>query len=99
MKKTLNVSFLKSQQSTVDVRSLSVHALFLDTCSLKISNLEKKIKEKDLIFMKIDAAQQQKAKSKLSSTITFDLKNKIVKKCLQHHAKLLFMKFIKEDFY
>ena len=29
----------------------------------------------------------------------FDLKNKIIKKHLQHHAKLLFMKFTKEDFY
>ena len=58
MKKVLNVNFLKSQQSTVDVKSLNVHALFLDTCSLKISDLKKEIKEKNLIFMKINAVQQ-----------------------------------------
>ena len=56
IKKTLNVSLSKSQQLMINVRSLNVHALFLDTCSLKILNLKKKIKKKDLIFMKIDAA-------------------------------------------
>ena len=54
MKKTLNVNSLKFQQSTVGVRSLSVYALFFDMCSLKISDLKKKIKKKDLIFVKID---------------------------------------------
>ena len=51
-------------------------------CSLKVLNSEKEIKEKDLIFVKIDAAQQQKVKLKSLSVIMFDLKNKIVKKCL-----------------
>ena len=55
MKEILNVNFLKSQQSTVDVRSFNVCALFLNMCSLKILNSKKKIKEKDLIFMKINA--------------------------------------------
>ena len=99
MKKALNVNFLKFQQSTVDVRSLNVHAFFLDTCSLEILNLKKEIKEKDLIFVKINAVWQQKTKLKFSSVITFNLKNKIIKKYLQHHAKLFFMKFTKKDFY
>ena len=55
IKKVLNVSFLKLQQSTVNVKSLNVCALSLDTHSLKISNLKKEIKKKDLIFMKINA--------------------------------------------
>ena len=38
-------------------------------------------------------------KSKFSLIITFNLKNKIIKKHLQHYVKLLFMKFIKKDFY
>ena len=38
----------------IDVRSLNVCTLFLDMCSLKILNLKKKIKKKDLIFVKID---------------------------------------------
>ena len=38
-------------------------------------------------------------KSEFPSIIIFDLKNKIVKKHLQCHAKLLFMKFVKKDFY
>ena len=54
MKKALNVSFSKSQQLTVNVRSLNVHALFLDTHSLKISNLKKEIKEKNSVFVKIN---------------------------------------------
>ena len=29
----------------------------------------------------------------------FNLKNKIIKKCLQYYVKLFFIKFIKEDFY
>ena len=29
----------------------------------------------------------------------FNLKNKIIKKHLQHYAKLFFMKFAKKDFY
>ena len=67
--------------------------------SLEISDSEKKIKEKNSIFVKIDAVQQQKAKSKLSSIIIFNLKNKIIKKCLQYHAKLFFMKSARENFY
>ena len=39
----------------INVRSLNVHAFFLDTHSLEILNLKKKIKKKDLIFVKIDA--------------------------------------------
>ena len=99
MKKALNVNSLKSQQLTVNVRSLNVHALFLDTHSLKVSDSKKEIEEKDLIFVKVNAAQQQKTKSKFSSAITFNSKNKIIKKHLQHHAKLFFMKFIKKDSY
>ena len=57
MKKVLNVSFSKSQQSTVNVRFLSVCALFLDTHSLEVSDLKKKIKKKDLIFVKINVTQ------------------------------------------
>ena len=38
-------------------------------------------------------------KLKFLSTITFNLKNKIIKKHLQYYVKLLFMKFIKENFY
>ena len=55
MKKFLNVSSLKSQQLTVNVRFLNVCILFLDTCSLKVSNLKKEIEKKDLIFIKINA--------------------------------------------
>ena len=99
MKKVLNVNFSKSQQSMIDVRFLNVHALFLDTCSSEILNSEKEIKKKDLIFVKIDAVWQQKTKSEFSSVIMFNLKNKIIKKCLQYHVKLLFMKSAKEDFY
>ena len=99
MKEILNVSFLKSQQSTVDVKFFNVHALFLNMCSSEILNLKKEIKKKNLIFMKINATWQQKMKSELPSAITFNSKNKIVKKHLQHHAKLLFMKSAKEDFY
>ena len=58
IKKVLNVNLLKSQQSMINVKSLNIHALFLDTCSLKISNSKKKIKKKDLIFVKIDVIQQ-----------------------------------------
>ena len=82
MKKVLNVNFLKSQQSMIDVKFFNVHTLFLNTHSLEILNLKKKIKKKNLIFVKVDAAQQQKAKSKFSLVITFDLKNKIIKKHL-----------------
>ena len=55
MKKTLNVNFLKSQQSMIDVKSFNVCAFSLDMCLLKILNLEKKIKEKNSVFMKINA--------------------------------------------
>ena len=48
---------------------------------------------------KLTFSQQQKMKSEFPSVIMFNLKNKIVKKCLQHHVKLLFMKSAKEDFY
>ena len=56
MKKVLNVSFSKFQQSMIDVRSFNIHAFFLDTHSSEILNLKKKIKKKNLIFMKINAA-------------------------------------------
>ena len=55
MKKILNVSFSKSQQSIINVRSFNVHVLFLDMCSLKILNLEKEIKKKNSIFVKVNA--------------------------------------------
>ena len=55
MKKALNVDFLKSQQSMINVRSLNVHALFFNMYSSEILNLEKEIKKKDLIFVKINA--------------------------------------------
>ena len=55
MKKILNMSLLKSQQLTVDVRSLNVYVLFLNTHSPEILNLKKEIKKKNLIFVKIDA--------------------------------------------
>ena len=99
MKKILNVGFSKPQQSIVSVRSFNVHALFLDTCSSEISNSKKEIEEKDLIFVEINVTQQQKTKSKSSSVTTFNPKNKIIKKHLQHHAKLSFMKSAREDFY
>ena len=83
----------------INVRSFNVHALFFNTCSLKISDLKKEIKKKNLIFVKINVTQQQKVKLEFSLVITFNLKNKIIKKHLQYHAKLLFMKFIKENFY
>ena len=54
MKKVLNVNSLKSQQSMIGVRSLSVCALFFNTHLSEISDLKKKIKEKDLIFVKIN---------------------------------------------
>ena len=55
MKKILNVSFLKFQQSMIDVRFFNVHVLSLDMHSLKILNLKKEIEKKNLIFMKINA--------------------------------------------
>ena len=58
MKKILNVSSLKSQQSMIDVRFLNVCALFLDTHSSEISNLKKEIKKENLIFVKINVTQQ-----------------------------------------
>ena len=99
MKKILNMSFSKLQQLTVDVKFLNVCALSLDMHSLKILNLKKEIKKKDLVFVKINVIQQQKMKSKFSSIIMFNLKNKIIKKHLQCHVKLLFMKSAREDFY
>ena len=57
MKKVLNVSLSKPQQSMINVKSLNVHALFLNTHSSEISNSEKKIEEKNLIFMKVDVIQ------------------------------------------
>ena len=99
IKKVLNVSFSKFQQSMIDVKSFNVHVFSFNMCSSEISNSEKEIEKKDLIFVKINAAQQQKAKLKLSSIITFNLKNKIIKKHLQHHVKLFFIKFAKKDFY
>ena len=55
MKKALNISFLKFQQSTVNVRFFNVYVLSFNTCSSEILNLKKKIEEKNLIFMKINA--------------------------------------------
>ena len=54
MKKILNMSFLKFQQLTVNVRSLNVHVFSFDTHSLKISNLKKEIEKKDSVFVKIN---------------------------------------------
>ena len=99
MKKALNISFLKFQQSTINVKSLNVHALFLNMCSLKILNSEKKIKKKNSVFMKINVIQQQKMKSEFLLIIMFNLKNKIIKKHLQYHVKLFFMKSAKENSY
>ena len=58
MKKILNMSFLKFQQLTINVKSFNICVLFLNTHSLKILNLKKKIKEKNLIFVKINVTQQ-----------------------------------------
>ena len=99
MKKALNVSFLKLQQSTVSVKFLSVHALFFNTHSSKVSDSKKEIKKKNLIFVKVDVTQQQKTKSESPSITMFNSKNKIVKEHLQHHVKLLSMKSAREDFY
>ena len=55
MKKTLNMNSLKSQQSTVGVRSFNVCVLFLNMCSSEILNLKKEIEKKDLIFVKVNA--------------------------------------------
>ena len=99
VEEALNVGFLKSQQSMIGVRSFSVCVLSLGMCSPEVSDLKKEIKGEDLVFVEVDAAWQQKAKSELSSATTFDLKNKIVKKHLQCHVKLLFMKSAREGFY
>ena len=56
IKKVLNVSSLKSQQSMIDVKSFNICAFSFNTCSSKILNLKKKIEEKNSVFMKIDAA-------------------------------------------
>ena len=37
-------------------------------------------------------------KLKFSLTITLNLKNKIIKKCLQYYIKLFFMKLLKKTF-
>ena len=58
IKKILNVNFLKSQQSMIDVKSLNVHAFFLDTHSSEILDLKKEIKRKDSVFVKINAVWQ-----------------------------------------
>ena len=58
MKKILNMSFLKSQQLTINVRSFNVCAFFFNTCSLKVLDLKKEIEKKNLIFMKINAVWQ-----------------------------------------
>ena len=42
----------------IDVKSFNIYVLSLDTHSLKILNLKKEIKKKNLVFMKIDAVQQ-----------------------------------------
>ena len=39
----------------INVKYLNICAFFLNMCSLKISDLKKEIKEKDLIFVKINA--------------------------------------------
>ena len=54
IKKVLNVSFLKFQQSTIDVRSFNVCTFFFNTHLSEISNLKKKIEKKNSIFMKIN---------------------------------------------
>ena len=55
MKKALNVSSLKFQQLTVNVKSFNVCVLFFDMHSSEILNLKKEIKKKNLIFVKINA--------------------------------------------
>ena len=57
MKKILNVNFLKSQQLTIDVRSLNIHVLFFNMCSSEILNLKKKFKKKNSVFVKINVIQ------------------------------------------
>ena len=57
MKKALNVSFLKSQQSTINVRSFNVCVLFLNMHSLKVSDSKKEIEKEDLIFVKVNVIQ------------------------------------------
>ena len=99
VEEALNVGPLKPQQSTVGVRSLSVCALSLGTRSPEVSDSEEEIKGKDLVFVEVDAARQQKAKSESPSATTFDLKNKIAKECLQCHAKLPSMKSAREGSY
>ena len=54
MKKVLNVSFLKFQQSIINVRSFNIYALFFNTHLSEISNLKKEIKEKNSVFIKIN---------------------------------------------
>ena len=54
MKKILNVSFLKFQQSMISVKFFNVYVFSFNICSLKILNLKKKIKKKNLMFMKIN---------------------------------------------
>ena len=54
MKKVLNVSFSKLQQSMINVKFLNICVLFLNTHSSEILNLKKEIKKENLIFMKID---------------------------------------------
>ena len=58
IKKTLNVNFLKSQQSMINVRSFNVHVFFFNMHSSEISDLKKEIEKKNLIFIKINVIQQ-----------------------------------------
>ena len=39
----------------IDVKSFNIHVFFFNMYSLKILNLKKEIKEKNLIFVKINA--------------------------------------------
>ena len=57
IKKVLNVNFLKFQQLMINIKSLNVYVFFFNTHSSEILNLKKRIKEKDLIFVKINVTQ------------------------------------------
>ena len=50
MKKVLNVSFLKSQQSMKSVKIFNVHVLFFNICLSEILNLKKKLKKKFNVY-------------------------------------------------
>ena len=61
---------------------------------LDVSDSEEEFKDEEVVFVKVDAVKQQKAKSKSPSSATLDPKNKIVKEHQQHHANLPFMRSV-----